>query len=70
MTMRDPCSRFGKSHYGIFMVSLMPLFMVFVSIAYVFTLMKMVTAALDAPLGYEDEDGFHYGVQPVPVRRN
>ena len=44
------------------MLSLIPLIAIGGSIAYVFALMKMVTAALDAPIGYEDESGFHFGI--------
>jgi|GEM_PF-3414561 hypothetical protein len=47
------------------MLSLMPYLTVSFAIAYVFAVMKMITAALEAPVGYEDEDGFHYGVRVV-----
>ncbi len=45
------------------MLSLIPLITVSFAIAYVFAVMKMVTAALEAPVGYEDEEGFHYGIR-------
>lgn len=44
------------------MLSLMPLLMFFFCTAYVFSLLKLMTAALEAPIGYEDEEGFHYGI--------
>lgn len=51
------------------MLSLIPLLAVSIAIAYVFALMKMLTAALDAPVGYEDDEGFHFGVRIAePIR--
>jgi hypothetical protein len=45
------------------MLSLIPFLTVSVAIAYVFAVMKMITAAAEAPVGYEDEEGFHYGIR-------
>lgn len=50
------------------MLSLMPLCLFSVCTGYVFCLLKVVTAALDAPIGFEDEEGFHYGLEPVAIR--
>ncbi|WP_158305435.1 hypothetical protein [Opitutus terrae] len=47
------------------MLSLMPLAPFFACAAYVLCMAKLVTAAYDAPIGYEDAEGFHYG---IPVR--
>lgn len=50
------------------MLSLIPLVAVSFAIAYVFAVLRMVTAALEAPIGYENEEGFHYGIEvPVPA---
>ncbi len=51
------------------MLSLMPLLMFFLCAGYAATVLRMVVAALDAPVGYEASDGFHYGLEPVRVRR-
>jgi len=45
------------------MLSLIPYLTVSFAIAYVFAVLKMVTAAVEAPVGYEDDEGFHYGVR-------
>lgn len=45
------------------MLSLMPLLMFFACVAYAFNLLGLVLAALDAPIGYEDKEGFHYGIE-------
>lgn len=52
------------------MVSPMPLLLVLLGAAYAFALLKTITAALDAPIGYEDENGFHYGIDLASVRRD
>lgn len=44
------------------MLSLSSLFAISGAIVYVFAVLKMVNAALDAPIGYEDDSGFHYGI--------
>ena len=49
------------------MLSLMPFYFLSVCIVYVFCLLKVVFAALDAPIGYEDGKGFHYGMKTVTV---
>ncbi len=45
------------------MLSLIPYLTVSFAIAYVFAVMKMVVAAVEAPVGYEDDEGFHYGIR-------
>ena len=51
------------------MVTLIPL-LVFSAIAiYAFGLLRMVTAALEAPIGYENADGFHYGIEVTEPER-
>ena len=47
------------------MLSLMPLITFFVCVGYTFSVLRMVLAALDAPIGFEDSEGFHYG---LPIR--
>ncbi len=49
------------------MLSLMPLLNGLLCVGYAWALMRTVAAALDAPIGYEDEDGFHYGIEPARV---
>ncbi|HYP16388.1 MAG TPA: hypothetical protein VEQ65_04180 [Opitutus sp.] len=49
------------------MLSLIPLLTLSLATAYVFAVLKMVSSALEAPVGFEDDEGFHYGV-PVRVR--
>jgi hypothetical protein len=44
------------------MLSLSSLLAVSGVLTYVACVLKMVNAALDAPIGYEDERGFHYGL--------
>lgn len=60
---RKPSWLFGKCDYCKFMLSLIPYLTVSIAIAYVFAWMRMFTAAIEAPVGYEDEEGFHYGVR-------
>ena len=50
------------------MLSLIPLLTVSFVTAYVLAVMKMMTAVLEAPVGYEDEDGFHYGIRVMDTR--
>lgn len=50
------------------MLSLMPLCLFSVSIGYVFCLLNVLRAALDAPLGFEDDEGFHYGIKLATIR--
>lgn len=45
------------------MLSLIPLIAVSCAVAYTFALLKMMNAALEAPIGYEDESGFHFGIE-------
>ena len=47
------------------MLSLMPLLAISGAILYVFSVLRMTTAALAAPIGYEDDAGFHYGIETV-----
>lgn len=55
-------SHFRKCYYGILMLSPMIIFVSCLLIVYVFSLLSTVTAAIEAPIGYEDADGFHYGL--------
>jgi hypothetical protein len=50
------------------MLSLMPLCLFSVTVGYVFCLLNVVRAALDAPIGFEDDGGFHYGIELATVR--
>ncbi|MEO6005398.1 MAG: hypothetical protein ABIZ04_16530 [Opitutus sp.] len=44
----------------------MPHYLTFVCcVVYTFCLLKVVLAAMDAPIGYEDLKGFHYGMEAV-----
>ena len=47
------------------MLSLMPLYLFLACSAYAFCLLKVFIAAMDAPIGYEDPRGFHYGMETV-----
>lgn len=47
------------------MLSLMPFLAISGAIVYVFSVLKMTTAAIAAPVGYEDDAGFHYGIETV-----
>ena len=49
------------------MLSLMPLYLVSIGLVYAFCLLKVILAAMDAPIGYEDRGGFHYGLRTVSV---
>lgn len=49
------------------MLSLIPLMTLF-CVGYFACLHRLITAALEAPVGYEDEAGFHYGLQPAAVQ--
>jgi hypothetical protein len=40
----------------------MPLMLVSAIALYAFSVVRMVTAALEAPIGFEDAEGFHYGM--------
>ncbi len=52
------------------MLSLMPLFTFCLCVGYAFSVYYMIVAAADAPIGYEDAEGFHYGLQPVRAGRS
>ena len=45
------------------MFSLMPLYILLACLVYAFCLLKVFFAAMDAPIGYEDRKGFHYGME-------
>lgn len=60
-------SLFRKCYYLNLMLSLMPFYLLSVCIVYAFCLLKVVFAALDAPIGYEDGKGFHYGMKTAAV---
>lgn len=47
------------------MLSLMPLLAISGAVLYAFSVLKMTTAAITAPIGYEDDAGFHYGMESV-----
>jgi len=49
------------------MFSLMPLYIILALSIYAFFLLKMVFSAMEAPIGYEDRKGFHYGMETVKV---
>jgi hypothetical protein len=49
------------------MLSPMPLYIILASTIYAFFLLKVLFAALDAPIGYEDRKGFHYGMETVNI---
>lgn len=51
------------------MLSLMPLLAISGVIAYVFATLKMLTAAIEAPIGYENNEGFHYGLEAGDAER-
>lgn len=44
------------------MLSLMPLIVTAAGVAYALAMLKVVTAMIEAPIGFEDERGFHYGI--------
>ena len=45
------------------MFSPMPLYLLLALSVYAFCLLKVFFAAMDAPIGYEDRKGFHYGLE-------
>jgi hypothetical protein len=45
------------------MLSLIPLIVVAACTAYALAMLKVVTAMIEAPIGFEDERGFHYGIK-------
>jgi len=49
------------------MLSLMPIYLISILAIYAYCLLKVVFAAMDAPIGYEDPKGFHYGMETVRV---
>lgn len=65
---RKPGSQFGIFDYRDLMLSLMPLLNLVFCVVYAAALFRTVTAVIDAPIGYEDDEGFHYGLQPLRVR--
>jgi hypothetical protein len=65
-----PSSHFGKHYYHYLMLSPMPLYLFLVCTVYTFCLLKVVLAAMDAPIGYEDRLGFHYGMKNVTFDRS
>jgi hypothetical protein len=44
------------------MLSLTSIFAIFAVTLYAIGLLRTITAALEAPIGYEDDAGFHYGI--------
>lgn len=50
------------------MVTLIPFLVVSVVAIYAFGCLRMISAALEAPIGYENAGGFHYGIEmPEPA---
>lgn len=41
----------------------MPLYLVLACALYAICLLKVLFAAMEAPIGYEDRKGFHYGME-------
>ena len=60
-----PSSLFSRIHYHDLMLSLMPLYLFLACSVYAFCLLKLFLAAMEAPIGYEDRRGFHYGMETV-----
>jgi len=60
-------SLFGEPHYRVLVLSLMPLYLGLVCVVYAFCLLKVFFAAVEAPIGYEDAKGFHYGMQSLSL---
>ncbi len=44
------------------MLSLMPLLTFTLTVAYALGSYRLLLAMMDAPVGYEDDGGFHYGL--------
>lgn len=49
------------------MFSPMPLYILLACLVYAFCLLKVFFAAMEAPIGYEDRKGFHYGMESLSV---
>jgi hypothetical protein len=47
------------------MLSLMLLYIILALSVYAFFFLKVLSAAMEAPIGYEDRKGFHYGMETV-----
>jgi hypothetical protein len=45
----------------------MPLYLLFACLIYAFCVLKVLLAALNAPIGYEDRKGFHYGMKTLTL---
>lgn len=60
-------SLFGERYYHDLMFSPMPLYILLACSVYAFCLLKVFLAAMDAPIGYEDRKGFHYGMETVSL---
>jgi hypothetical protein len=45
----------------------MPLYILLACLVYAFCLLKVLFAAIDAPIGYEDRKGFHYGMETLKI---
>jgi hypothetical protein len=58
-------SLFRGNNYHDLMLSPMPLYLLFACLIYAFCLLKVLFAAMDAPIGYEDRKGFHYGMKTL-----
>ena len=60
-----PSSHFSQDHYHDLVLSPMPLYLLLACSVYTFCLVKLFLAAMEAPIGYEDRQGFHYGMKTV-----
>ena len=45
----------------------MPIYLLLVCVVYAVCLLKVLLSAIDAPIGYEDPKGFHYGMETVSI---
>lgn len=61
------CSLFGERYYLNLMLSPMPLYLLLVCVIYAVCLLKVLLSAIEAPIGYEDRRGFHYGMETINV---
>ena len=62
---RNVSSLFRVRYYLSLMLSPMPLYILLACSVYAVCLLKMLVAAIHAPIGYEDPKGFHYGMETL-----
>ena len=60
-------SLFRANYYDFLMFLPMPLYLIAAALIYGSCLLKVVLAAIDAPIGYEDRRGFHYGMETIEI---